>query len=247
MKKLLLAVFNLCLVAGIAKAQVSIEIHQHETQYVLQGDLTDEYTDLVAHASIKNTSSQTINVRWQVEVPTTNCVSEWTYAVCDKYQCYGFGTVSNVNPGGTPNKIVDIAPGDTSIIDLHIRPNLVAGCCIPNIKFTEVSSLSSPIDLGAASFDVCISQLSATNEPANGLDIEVYPNPTTGSFNITDNPLVKEVATYNMMGQKVCHYPHMNGKSHELGHVANGLYFVNLLDENGQLLKTVQLVKESSR
>jgi hypothetical protein len=247
MKKLLLAVFNLCLVVGIAKAQVSIEIHQHETTYNMQTDLADEYSEVVAHAVIENTSAQAIKVRWQLEVPTTDCVSDWKYAVCDKNNCYSFGTVSNINPGSNPNVTVDLAPGDSSIIDLHIRPTLVAGCCSPTIRFSEITSLSNPIDLGSAGYEVCISQLSSTNEPGSGLNIEVYPNPTTGQFNITDNPLVKEIAVYNTMGQKMCQYPHANGKAHDISHVANGLYFVNLLDENGQPLKTVRMTKEGNR
>ncbi len=247
MKKLLLAVFNLCFILGVAKSQVSIEIHSSDAPYNLQGDLTDTYTDVVAHSLIINKSSQAIKVRWQVEVPTTDCVGDWTYAVCDKNQCYSFGTVSNINPGSNPNVSVDLAPGDTSIIDLHIRPNTVAGCCIPVIRFSEVTSLNNPVDLGSATYEVCVSQLSSTNEPGSGLNIEVYPNPTAGQFNITDNPLVKEISVYNMMGQKMCQYPHMNGKSHDLGHIANGLYFVNLLDENGQLLKTVRMAKEGNR
>ena len=247
MKKLLLAFAVSFLALGFTYGQVSIEIHPEDMTYNMQTDLTDEYSEIIAHGIIINTSDQAIKVRWELEVPTTDCVSQWQYLVCDKNACYSTNVVSNINPGSQPNKSVDLAPGDTSLIDMHIRPTLVAGCCSPMLRFTEITNLNSPIDLGIATYEVCISALSSVKDEIEGLNIAAFPNPTTGAFTLTDNPFVKGIAVFDMLGQKVCHYPHSNGAIHDLGKEPNGMYFINLLGEDGEMLKTIRMMKEADR
>ncbi|MCC6725978.1 MAG: T9SS type A sorting domain-containing protein [Saprospiraceae bacterium] len=246
MKRTILAFVLGLFALGISNAQVTIEIHPDDLNFNLSGDLTDDYTELVAHATITNTSNQNIKVKWQLDLSGTECPSTWQYAICDTNACYSFGVFSNINsPNPGPNAPVNLKPNDVSRIDIHIRPTGTEGCCSPVVKFTEVTG--GAIDLGSATFEVCITPLSSVKDQSPYLNIQAFPNPTTGHFSLTDNPFVKQIAVYNLFGQKVCHYQHTNGATHDFNNAPAGLYLVNLLDENGEMLKTIRMTKEGNR
>ncbi len=243
MKRLILA-SCVCFLASSLFAQLEIEVIAEE-QYNLQTDLTDEYSEPIAHSWVINKGTQTINLRWLLEVPPA-CPSEWKYKVCDKNQCYSATVTSNVVAGGQPNVPVVLAPGDTTIIDLHINPRFVAGCCSPTIHFSEVSDINNEIPLSSATYEICISALSSVDE-AHALFLQAYPNPSTGHFSITENPLVKEVVVFNLLGKQLRSYQHVNGKLYDISGAPDGLYLVSMRDANGEILKTVRLTKQNIR
>ena len=244
MKKLLLA-SCICFLASGLFAQLEIEVIAEE-QYNLQTDLTDEYSEPIAHSWVINKSTQTINLRWLLEVPS-GCSSEWKYKVCDKNQCYSATVTSNVVAGGQPNVPVELAPGDTTIIDLHINPRFVAGCCSPTIYFSEISDINNEVPLASATYEICISGISSVDEPSVLDALQAYPNPSTGHFSITENPLVKEVTVYNLFGKQLRSYQHVNGKQYDISGAPDGLYLVSMKDANGETLKTVRLTKQNLR
>ncbi|MBI1226918.1 MAG: T9SS type A sorting domain-containing protein [Bacteroidetes bacterium] len=249
MKKIL-QVLSVCLFAfGGLNGQVSISIHPDDLSYNLPADLSDEYSEVIAHAIIVNTSNQSIRVRWVLDVPTADCISDWKYLVCDTNACYSIGVISNINPGASnlPNKSVDLAPGDTSRIDVHVRPVFVAGCCSPTVHFTEISDQNNPIDLGSATYDVCISPLSSTKEVSVINSLKAFPNPSAGEFSITDNPLVKKIVVFNLLGRQVASFQHTNGKVYNINNAPEGLYLVSMQDANGDVLKTVRMTKQDLR
>ncbi|MBK9018260.1 MAG: T9SS type A sorting domain-containing protein [Saprospiraceae bacterium] len=245
MKRLILASCISFMSLGLF-AQLAIEVLPANLQYNLQADLTDEYSEPIAHAWVINKSDQTINLRWLLEVPATGCSSEWKYKVCDKNQCYSATVTSNVVLGGQPNVPVVLAPGDTTIIDLHINPRFVAGCCSPIVHFSEVTDINNEIPLSSANFEVCISALSSVDE-AQVLSLKAFPNPSTGYFSITENPLVKKVVVYNLLGRQVRSFEHVNGQLHSITDVPDGLYLVSMQDANGEIFKTVRLTKQDLR
>jgi len=247
MKKLLLGFTLSLLASNFIFGQLSIAIHPDDLSYTLQADLNDEYAEIIAHSTVTNTSNQSIKLRWFLEVPTADCISDWKYLVCDTNACYSIGTISNINPGENPNVPVILAPGDSSRIDLHIRPTFVGGCCSPVIRFTEITDLNNPIDLGSGTYEVCITGLSSTKDKFGGINISAFPNPSTGQFSITDNPLVKKIVVYNLLGKQLQSFQHTNGKLYDIGAAPEGLYLVSMQDANGEVLKTVRLAKQDLR
>ncbi|MCF8247674.1 MAG: T9SS type A sorting domain-containing protein [Saprospiraceae bacterium] len=245
MKRLLLSICICCMSLGLF-SQIQIEILPTDLQYTLQADLSDEYSEPIAHSWVINKSNQAIKLRWLIEVPSTGCSSEWKYKICDKNACYASNVTSNVVVGGQPNVPVLLAPGDTTIIDLHINPRFVAGCCSPTIHFSEVTDANNQIDLGSATYEVCISNLSSVNEK-QVLAIRAYPNPSTGLFSITENPLVKKIVVFNLLGRQVRSFEHTNGKRYDISGAPDGLYLVSMQDANGEVLKTVRITKQDLR
>lgn len=242
MKRSLLAYF-FCFASLSLFAQIEIIT---EPQYDLQTDLSDEYSEPIAHSWVVNKGTQTIKLRWSLDNTNANCSSEWKFKICDKNQCYSSNVTSNVVAGGQPNVPVVLAPGDTSIIDLHLNPRFVAGCCVPTIHFSEISNINNPVDLGSATYSVCIENVSAVNEPEL-LAVKIYPNPSTGYFSISDNPLVKKVVLFNLLGRQVRSFVHTNGRQYDISDTPDGLYLVSMQDANGATIKTVRITKQGLR
>lgn len=170
--------------------------------------------------------------------------------VCDNNNCYAATTSTNFNPSIGIDKPFVLDPGETfDGFLLHILPAFDAGCCEVKIHFSTTEN--PDVILTTAVFDVRVNDqscsLSSTDEFANFGKIITFPNPTTGQFTINDNPFVKEIAVFNLFGQKICHYQHTNGQSHNIETAPDGLYLVQLLDENGETLKTVRLTKQGLR
>ncbi|MBI5916204.1 MAG: T9SS type A sorting domain-containing protein [Bacteroidetes bacterium] len=79
------------------------------------------------------------------------------------------------------------------------------------------------------------------------MSLRAYPNPTLGQFSITNNPLVKKVVLFNILGKQVKSFQHMNGNQYDISGVPDGLYLVSMLDAKGQTLKTVRMTKRAIR
>jgi Secretion system C-terminal sorting domain len=77
--------------------------------------------------------------------------------------------------------------------------------------------------------------------------LQAFPNPSTGYFSISDNPLVKNIVVYNLLGRQVHNFVHTNGKVHNISDVPDGLYLVSMQDINGEVLKTVRITKQDLR
>jgi hypothetical protein len=249
MKQFLLSSTICILSIGALQAQ-SLTITPNPKKIIYEGVNLNQFNDLEEHVSVKNNTNDTIHLKWQRQIPSA-CPPGWETLICDNVNCYAAETSTNYSPVTNPNLIYPftLAPGETyDNFLIHLRPGPSAGCCKVNLLFSTIDNQDEILE--TLVYDISINDpnclLSSTKEPTVLESLNVFPNPTTGEFSISDNPLVKEIAVYNTMGQKMCQYPHANGKAHDISHVANGLYFVNLLDENGQPLKTVRMSKSSS-
>jgi hypothetical protein len=109
-----------------------------------------------------------------------------------------------------------------------------------------VTNISNEIQLSSATFEVCISALSSVDE-AQVHSLKAFPNPSTGYFSITENPLVKKVVVFNLLGRQVRSFEHVNGKLYNIADVPDGLYLVSMQDANGEIFKTVRLTKQDLR
>jgi Secretion system C-terminal sorting domain len=248
MKQVLQSFFLSCALIGSLNAQ-DITVTPNPVDAHFEGVTLVEFLDLETHVAVTNNTSDSISLKWEREVPS-NCFASWQTLVCDNNQCYAPTTSTNFNPTVGINKPFILGPGETySNFLLHVQPAFDAGCCEVKIHF---STTQNPDEiLATAVYDVRVNDpncsLSSTDELATFDKIKVFPNPTTGQFTLNDNPFVKEIAVFNLFGQKVCHYQHMNGQSHNIENAPDGLYLVQMLNEDGETLKTVRLTKQGLR
>ena len=89
--------------------------------------------------------------------------------------------------------------------------------------------------------------LSSTNEPSVLESLQAFPNPSSGYFSITENPLVKKIVVFNLLGRQVHSFDHTNGKVYSITDAPDGLYLVSMKDATGETLKTVRITKQDLR
>ena len=70
----------------------------------------------------------------------------------------------------------------------------------------------------------------------------VYPNPTTGQFTV-EGANVAKVDVYNLVGQKVCEQQGSKVVNIDATDWNKGLYFVNIIEENGAVVTKKLVVK----
>lgn len=245
MKHILPSLFSLLFALNLL-AQPSLSIHPDVLDFTMQADLSDLWAEPIAHSYVVNTSNQTIKLRWEIKLVGPNCPAEWKYKVCDKNQCYSSNVTTNVNFGGQPNVPVVLAPGDTSIIDVHVNPTGVAGCCEVEISLSDVTDINNPVDIESPEYDICITALSAVTA-AEKSRLRVYPNPTTDFITLTKNDFVKELWVTNILGRRVKTFTtSLNGK-YDMSQLPDGIYLVSMVDASNKIVKTVRVSKRNIR
>lgn len=245
MKQLLLSAIAVFAFFSL-QAQLTIQVYPNNLSYELQADLSDEWAEPIAHAWVINNSNQTINLRWEREVVGATCPSEWKYRICDDTACYSSNTPSNVIFGGGLFAPLTLVPGDTTILDVHVLPNMVAGCCQVRMHFSHVLNASSDVPITSVDFDICVSPITAVTEREK-TNLRVFPNPTTSYFNLTKNSFVKQVYVSNILGKRVKTFNANPSSRYDIADLPDGLYLVSMLDDKNRIIKTIRLSKRNAR
>ncbi len=233
----------LCLLPLLTNAQIALELHPDPFEGAFQVDLSDHWAEPIAHAQVINKSDQAVSLRWVFEVQSAP--AEWEYRVCDKNQCYSTGVVSNVNlDTGAPNKPVDLAPGDSSLLDLHVLPRGVAGEGTFHIYLASMDAPTEYID--TAFYTVSVSGLTSTVEQQVPR-IKVWPNPAADWFTLTENMAVEHIYVYNLLGREMANFSYGHGRRYDIGTLPSGMYFVALTGKKGEVLRTIRLTKRADR
>jgi len=90
-----------------------------------------------------------------------------------------------------------------------------------------------------ASFEFSIIGV-GTNEIESNNEFNIYPNPSTGFFNI-DGAENATIAVYNTTGMLVAKYNNFNEKTIDLSKQANGIYFVRIISKNSTNTKQITI------
>lgn len=75
-------------------------------------------------------------------------------------------------------------------------------------------------------------------------DLSVFPNPTTEYISIQDNnDAVGHLAVYSLVGRKLKDFDYSKGEQYSIGDLPKGMYLVQILDRDRQLLTTQKVEK----
>ena len=188
--------------------------------------------DFNHHFLLQNETDEQIDVYWEI-ILDDDFPLEWETYLCDKNLCYT-KWVRNC----PENQINEFLPGDESDWMFHLLPMGVAGegtVCIriiyPNNDSTFVDHC---VDFSLTTNDITEIDLS---------QVSLYPNPTNDLFQVKSDEYVRKIGVYNVVGKKVEEMLHTAGQSHNIEHLNKGMYLVRLMDENGQIIKTMKLSK----
>jgi len=202
------------------------------------------WDDIKIHVLVKNTSTDTINLKWKINRSEENCNEEWATSYYDYNLCYIEWITSNVDPDISLYMPVIMPPGFQYEQILVGYPNHVAGCCNFSFDFSEAENPDNI--LASVYLPVQINQencFTSTND--NEVDhLKIYPNPFNDIIRLECESEINRVEIYNINGQLLYNRRTENRDILELGFLYNGMYFIALFDEKNEALKTVSIVKE---
>lgn len=203
-------------------------------------DLTDLYAEGVAHAKMKNTSGDTLYVRWEVVV--ISAPAEWKFLFCDKNQCYSTTTTTNWDPANDIEEPAILAPGEEGTMDLHIRPRLVAGACEVEVRLSLISNPNNVLTTGVFQVTVPtgVDEISVRN-------LRIFPNPSSDYFAVTNSQGLHKIVMYNVVGRAVRSFEVLEGKKYYIADLPDGIYLASLVGNNDEVLRTLRVSKRSLR
>lgn len=237
MKKILLAA---ALIGVFAMPQASAQTFTTPADTV-----TDNYTGGGSsnyHNNITNITGSSIQVNWKVT--NNDFPASWktdaALGICDNQQCY-----SNLNNQLTTGTTFTTLPITASTeADFHLQLNLNGAVDGTHWMAAELKSGSQTKNV------VWVISKNSTGVPSvtrSEDNVVVYPNPARSSVNVVFNggPTVRNVAVFNLIGKMVSIY-HVSGNSANipLNDVPAGIYFLRLLDNQGQVIATRKFTRQ---
>ena len=227
MKQILLSTLFLLVSFGIF-AQVTLKLSPD----VVEVDVDKTQFETVAHSMLINTSDTTKTFRWVRKVESITM--GWESAICDINACY------NTNIDSTPDEFyLELAAGDSSILDVHIRPAGLDGSARIKVLLEEVGNSDNFIE-GTFLFNETISPALDQNQISQ---IKLFPNPVRDYFQLTNYESVSKVALYTIAGNLVQEFTSYPGEKFDVAGHQQGMYLVRLVDRQRKVLKTLVMHK----
>ena len=158
----------------------------------------------------------------------------WESAICDINACY------NTNIDSTPAEFyLELAAGDSSILDVHIRPAGLDGAARVKVLLEEVGNSDNFVE-GTFLFN---ETLSPTLDKKLVNDIKLFPNPVESYFQLTNYESVSKVLVYTIAGSLVQEFVSYPDEKFDVVGQQQGMYLVRLVDRQRKVLKTLVMHK----
>ena len=230
-------------------------------QLIVQDDLAitgapgtaDQTTDIVLYYDLELSGQDSVWVHWEILL-SEDTPNEWQTYLCDNILCY-FEQVRNCPTGAFKvNRFYENTPDEWQF---HTEPYGVEGQGTVTMNtyyldyttanhtpldFTDVEYDGDTISMSSHSFVVTIGD----NVAVEDLDlstVKIFPNPTSGVFQVKADEYIKAIGVYNVVGKLVEEMNHTTGQSHNIEHLNKGMYLVRLMSDDGQVIKTMKLSK----
>ena len=232
MKKLLLFVL---LVASLSSPRA---IGQ---SFTLTSDTVFSYvgTTVDLHNKVNNITSNYLLVNWNVVPGLSNLATGWDpigTSICDNMTCYSWSNVS----GGSSNLSDTIHAGN--FMDLKVSFDATSAAIGTESWITlHIVDANNSANTKNTTFRAQKAALGVVNVTKSDDNVVLFPNPARSNVNVVfDASLgVKNIAIYNLIGKAVSVYK-VNGTSAklDLDNVPSGIYFVRLINAQGQIVAT---------
>lgn len=222
-----------------AQAQVSVSVDPNPWQGTLPADLSDDWAEVIAHATFTNDDAVQQSFRWLISVQ--NAPAEWQFRICDNNACYSTSTITNYDPNGFQEPIV-LGAGESSLLDLHILPKGVAGQGLIHVELSTIDDINTVIE--TAVYEVTIENSVATFDLVAAQKVRVFPNPTTEHIALSDTRGIDQIVIYNMIGRVVRTFEVAANRYYNVADLPEGLYMVSLVNRQEGVLRTIRLQKQ---
>ncbi len=243
MRRIILSTVFLFSVVWLAAQKTVLSLSPNPVELEDIIDSGDPFFEIVGYATLTNVSNAPVSVRWQRIVPA-NLPLGWEVLVCDNEGCYPPFISSNIMPEFELDAPLVLAPGGTSNLDVHVRPNGFPGSASIDLHLTSGTDTTV---LAVGTYNVTASLTSSARSAYKSQDIRIFPNPTVDHFQISPGGKINRVVVFNTLGRQVRSFDAYDGRRfYSLAGLPDGMYLVSLYDNRG-LVKTVRLIKRGLR
>lgn len=198
---------------------------------VVSEDVPDpSVNEVVAHSFLKNVGDAAVTIKWFRD--TESITDTWESAICDFNACYS--TSVDSTPDEQP---IILQPGDSTNMDVHIRPNNTPGSAKVILTIVDVNDAKNTIE-GTYLFN--------QTSPTRDIDLSalnIYPNPAIDYFELSRYDGIRTLAIYNVAGRKLRQYNVAEDQKFDVSFLHRGMYLVRLADHRKEVVKTLRLNK----
>ena len=202
--------------------------------------LTDQFKkDLY----VVNTSNSTVQLEYKRI--RRHHTSGWDDQVCDKLICF---TCDDANSWSRPtdaSNLIELASGDSSILQTKVFPRAIAGCAIYTYQIT--STFGAIYDTIQISYTLATSNCFLSTETVeNEIQYDVFPNPVNNilNINIKESNTISGITIYNLVGKEVSSIILKNGNNQlDVSKLSSGVYFY-AIKSNHDIIETKKLIVE---
>ncbi len=249
MKKILFLLFGAAsfLSSFMLEAQ-TFSIPSDPTDTVYTPALGGAYT---VYQNIKNITGNNLQIRWKVVA--CNFPADWlsTLQICDRSDCRPasllWNATTGTGPAYTPTYHANSAHDSTELFDVAVDLSSVTS------TGTSYFITINMVDQGPGNYTKNLTiffnrqNVAVNNVATSASDLLMYPNPAKDELNVvyTGVPDIKNIAVYNIIGKVIAVY-HVNESSANLNleNVPSGIYFVRLLNSQGNVVVTKKFTKQ---
>ena len=226
MKQILLSTILVLLISTLSAQEVSISLKPD----MVMLDVDPAEFETIAHSFITNNGDEEKTFRWYRTIDEMS--KGWQNAICDVNACY------SVETDTTPIEfLLTLAPGDSSMLDVHIRPNGLEGSAKVRVTVFDVDNPENMVtgeylfNQSTPTYDIQVD------------DIKIFPNPAIDYFELNDYQGVEEVVISNLIGNELRRYNVYPGAKFDVGFLPGSIYLVRLLNARRDVIKTMRLKK----
>jgi len=226
MKKIILSVFTALCAFAATSATAQDFTTATDTVYYTVGGSINVHNDIVAQVS-------SVKIAWNVVY--NNIPSDWKngFGICDNVACYP----ASVLNGTTTDTTAVFSTTCDFHLQLDLRSATTSGTYYVTLHLMEVGGAGTMKNITFA-----INKWpTGINKVNKNTDVMLYPNPAANEVNLVFDPNaeIRSAAVYNLIGKQVSAY-RITGNSAklDLGNVPSGIYFVRLMDAQGNIVTT---------
>lgn len=209
---------------GRVPGQITLTLGPNPSSVVVKS--TD--LDVAAKASLKNTSKDTLVIKWTRKIETLT--QGWSSAVCDKNFCY-VPTVDTMR--------LIMAPDEVSNMDIHVYPMGVTGTAKISLKVEQVGNPDNTV-----SGNYLFNMTTPNRSDGEKETIQLYPNPALEFFIVNSPVVLGKIELYNITGDKAKIFYAYKNKRYYIDDIPSGIYLVRLLNLQEEIVKTLVLKKK---
>ncbi len=231
------------LALGAQESEISVDPSAIVKEIVV--DNLDEGFEDITTISVTNNSRRTMQL-----VQTSRGIrlpEAWKSQVAGR----GSRTAPYVVSGSTADKPVILAPGETGLFQVSLRPDGIVGAGRLLISFSDLT-LPGRV-LGTASIatkiirkpSLAVEDVITHDDRPAPTSVRLYPNPAKERF-FVETPrdvTIGRVEITNTLGRKLQTFEGPEEKEgYNIEELPDGLYLITIFDENGKQLKTLRLL-----